>query len=728
MTRPFTLQQRLRTVILVPAVAGALALGGLAIVQFGDGSPLIGILAAAAAAVLVTLGFLGASRTTQDVQAALEDTIARGRAIETGVAPSPSPAANMEDLRPLNAVLEDIHEQHRVVRAQSEAIAAGALDSPILDTPTPGPFGPAIRGSIDGLRSTTDQLRDAEAVKASIMDHVSDAIVVVDANDEIVASNAVAKVALDLFGGSMDDAIPGWKDLTIGEHDFSRTLTDGSLTLTQVSTSRMMTSSGAVTMLCWRDVSGERAVQAQVAHVARTDIVTGLPNRQGVLAAHDRLHDLSRSASVIHIDLADFSQINQRHGFKEGDRVLQTISKRLTEVIRTSDTVARVSGDEFILLLESQGDNVDGLARRILDRIAEPIELENGATISLAAHAGWSTGEVDGEYELLRRANYALAEAKDDPDSVSSYSAEVAQRDENRREWEQQLRRAIANDEFVLYAQPIVDIFERRVLGVEVFLRWQHPSGRLISPGDFIAIAEESELIVDIDRWVIAKTIEQAAASDPSIVFSLNVSTRFMASPLMTKFVTTTLATHGVPAGRIQIDVTETNVAADVRGVIESIRSLNEVGIKVALDDFGTGYSSLAHLLKLAVSTIKIDRRMVSMVNEPEGRGVVAAILAFAKKRKLTVVAEGVESEEEVAALADLGCRFQQGYYHGHPADLVEMLDSLDSIPFQTLDEGADDDEDDADGAAAATAAAAASGPASASVAEQPGTPATASA
>ena len=692
MTRPFTLQQRLRTVILMPAIVGAVALGLLALVQFINGSPLIGILAAAAAAVLATLGFTGVSRTTQEVEAALEDTVARGRAIETGIA-APESSVEMAELRPLNDVLDDIKEQHRVVRAQSETIAAGALDSPILDTPTPGPLGPALRGSIDGLRSTNDQLRDSQAVTASLMDNVSDAIVVVDADDQIVASNAVAQVALELFGGSMDDAIPGWQQLPIGEHDFSRTLADGSLTLTQVSTSRMITSTGAVTMLCWRDVSGERAVQAQVAHVARTDIVTGLPNRQGLLAAHDRLHDLSRSASVIHLDLADFSQINQRHGFAEGDRVLQAIASRLSEVIRTTDTVARVSGDEFILLLESQGEIIDGLARRILDRIAEPIELKNGATVSLSAHAGWSTGLVDDNYELLRRANYALAEAKQDPDAVSSYSAEVAQRDANRREWEQQLRRAIAQDEFVLFAQPIVDIFERRVLGVEIFLRWQHPSGRLISPAEFIAIAEESELIVDIDRWVIAKAVEHAAASDPSVVFSLNVSTRFMSSPHMSEFVTTTLATHGVPAGRIQIDVTETNVAADVSGVIESIRSLNELGVKVALDDFGTGYSSLAHLLKLAVSTIKIDRRMVSMVNEPEGRGVVAAILAFAKKRKLTVVAEGVESAEEVSELAELGCRFQQGYFHGHPAALAGVLDSLDSIPFRSLD-GSDEASD----------------------------------
>lgn len=690
MTRPFTLHQRLRIVILLPAVVGAVALAGMALVQFIDGSPLIGILSAAAAAVLATLGFIGTSGTTEDVAAALEDTIARGHSIETGVAVGEGPVAEMEELVPLNALLEDIKEQHRVVRAQAEAVAAGALDSPILNTPTPGSLGQSLRGSLDGLRSTADQLRDSQAVTASLMDNVSDAIVVVDANSNIVASNSVAQVALDLFGGSMDDAIPGWKELPIGEHDFSRTLADGSLTLTQVATSRMLTSDGPVTMLCWRDVSGVRAVQAQVAHVARTDIVTGLPNRQGLLAAHDRLHDLGRSASVIHIDLADFSQINQRHGFAEGDHVLQAVSKRLTEVIRTNDTVARVCGDEFVLLLESYVDTVDGLARRILDRIAEPVQLSNGSTISLSAHAGWSSGLVDDHYELLRRANYALAEAKEDPDSVSSYSAEVAQRDANRREWEQQLRRAIAHDEFVLFAQPIVDIFERRVLGVEIFLRWQHPSGRLISPAEFIAIAEESELIVDIDRWVIAKAVEHAAASDPGVVFSLNVSTRFMSSPLMSEFVTTTLATHGVPAGRIQIDVTETNVAADANGVIESIRCLNELGVKVALDDFGTGYSSLAHLLKLAVSTIKIDRRMVSMVNEPEGRGVVAAILAFAKKRKLTVVAEGVESAEEVTELAELGCRFQQGYYHGHPAALGGVLDSLDSIPFRSLD-GSDD-------------------------------------
>lgn len=662
MSRPLNLQRRLNVLMMLPALIGGVAFGAIAFDRFMNGAPIVDGLAAVAVVFLVVWTAVVARRTATDVRLAIQGTVARGEALATGEQIDDEPDVVLAELAPVHDVLQDLGEQQRLIQEESAAANSDTLDE---------------------LRETEEQLRETQEVTASIMDNVSDAIVVVDDEGSIVASNAVAQVALDLFGGSLDDAIPGWRDLPVGEHDFSRTLSDGTLTLTQVATTRMTTGNGAVTMMCWRDVSGERAVQAQIAHVALTDIVTGLPNRQGLLSALDRLHELGRTVSVIHVDLSEFGQINQRHGFPAGDHVLQVLSERLNGVIRDQDTVARVAGDEFVFIVDSHGDIVDSLARRILERIREPIALENGANVSLGAHAGWSTGLVDAEYELLRRATYALAEAKKDPESVSSYTAEIAQRDANRRDWEHQLRRAITNNEFVLFAQPIVDIFERRVLGVEIFLRWQHPTGRLISPAEFIEVAEESELIADIDRWVISRCISEAAIADPNLVFSLNVSNRFMAGSQMADFVQTTLAETALPAGRIQIDVTETNVSTDAASVVESIRRLNEMGVKVALDDFGSGYSSLAHLLKLAISTIKIDRRMTSMVGEAEGRGVVAAILAFARKRKLTVVAEGVETEQEVAELAELGCRYQQGYYHARPAPLAEVLASLDAAGFQ---------------------------------------------
>ena len=494
-------------------------------------------------------------------------------------------------------------------------------------------------------------------------------------------------MALDLFGGDLESAIPGWRELPSGEHDFTRNLADGTLTMTQISTNRQMTSEGPVTMLCWRDVSGELAMQAQVANVANTDRLTGLPNRNGLLVAHDRLVELGKSASAVHFDLAEFSGINQRHGFDAGDQVLKEVGARLRSVIRDHDTLTRVSGDEFVLLLNSHGDVVEGLARRILDRINEPITLPDGTTLRVKAYGGWATGIVDSNYELLRRASHALDEARKSPTRVASYSAEIAQRDEYRRQWETQLRRAIDRNEFVLFAQPIVDVLERRVLGVEIFLRWQHPSGRMISPGEFITVAEKSDLITDIDRWVIEQVAAEAAASNPQVIFSLNVSSRFMASTGMSEFVRRSLTRNALAAGRIQVDVTETNVAADANAVIDSIKRLHQMGVKVALDDFGSGYSSLAHLLKLSVSTIKIDRDMVGMVTEPEGRGVIGAILAFAKRRGLTVVAEGVEQAAEEQALTELGCRFQQGYLHGHPAPLAQVLDSLGDLAMRSLSE-----------------------------------------
>lgn len=683
MSRSINLQRRVLALSALPAGVAFIALAVVAVIQLDAGSTSIAAIAGAFA-VALTIGTLAAlRRTTAQVDRAIRSTLHHSEAVASGRPLVGEPPVVLEELAAVNQVLSKLDKQQRILRSQSEAIGAQAFDSPILNAEVAGPIGEVLRDSVDGIRQTAEQLRDTRAMNSSIMDNVSDAIVVVNPDGSIIAANGVARVALDSCGGDLDEAVPNWRDLPTGDSDLSRTGSDGTLTLTQVSTSRMMTADGAVVTLCWRDISGERAVAAQVAHVRLTDIVTGLANRQGLLAELDKLHEMGRSASLIHVDLADFSQVNERYGFPAGDHVLQVLSERLSGAIRDGDILTRIGGDEFVFVLDSSERIAESLAHRVLDRIREPIELSNGANVALSARAGWSSGLVDDSYELLRHATYALGEARGESRAVSAYTDEVAERDNSRREWEEQLLAAIENDEFVLFAQPIVDVFERRVLGVEIFLRWKHPSGRLVTPAEFISIAEESELIADIDRWVIRRCLSRAAAADPNLVFSLNVSTRFIANPHMADFVLETLAETGLPSGRIQIDVTETNVASDAAGAVETIRRLNETGVKVALDDFGTGYSSLAHLLKLDISTIKIDRGMVSQVGETEGRGVIAAILAFARNRSLTVVAEGVESEHEVAVLSELGCRYQQGYYHARPAPLADVLSSLDAAGFR---------------------------------------------
>lgn len=675
MSRPFKLSSRLTALVLAPAAIAGLALAMLAVLAFDTGRPGLGSAAGiAAVAVLAGLSF-GLTATLGDLERAMATTTAWANhaAGSPGTDPEQIPQTPIREFTPIDTALDRLGSEYRLATAQAQALGAGTVGTAIFDRSVSGPLGKGLSEAAAHLRDSRTALNDARSVTSSVLDSAHESIVLADGSGNVLAANHAATIDLELFG-DLDTAIPGWQRLPAGDH----TITDeGAARLVRASVSRVLTAAGAITVLGWRDISEERAWEDEATRTARTDMVTGLPNRQGLIVAHDRLVELDRSASVIHVDLNDFNAINQHYGYESGDVILTELARRLTEITSDGDTVARVDGDGFVLLVSSAADNAEPLTRRVLSHIGGPIRLPSGAQVVVSGRAGWSTGRADSSRELLRRAQYALAEAASQPGGICGYTTELAQSDEHRRRTGSELRQALAGDEFELYAQPIVDVLEKRVLGVEAFLRWQHPTGRLITPAEFIPVAEETATIADIDRWVITRCIAEASKADPSLVFSMNVSSRFMATPELADHVLESLATTGLAAARVQIDVTETNVATDAQGVIESIKRLNQVGVQVALDDFGSGYSSLAHLLKLDVSTIKIDRRMVSLVTEPEGRGVIGAILAFAKRRDLTVVAEGVETPDEAATLADLGCRFQQGYLHGYPAPLGDVLAAI---------------------------------------------------
>jgi len=646
-----------------------------------DRGPAFGAVLCVGAAAIIAIVVHGFAEDTADAVETNVHEIEQNLATMSGGTSATDVVPFISELAPLSTTLQDVGRQQGIMRSTFEAFAANGWDTPVLDTELGGPVGEARDRGVQAVRDLAHQRLDAEALNRAILANVGDLVVLIDDAGTVIGASAPAQHALDVADGDLHQLIPGWNDRGPGDHEVTFTRNDGSLAVLTASITRLITAGSTLTIIAMRDRTDAEATQAKLNHVRRTDQLTGLANRRGIETVLASSLDATQKLAVICIDLDEVAQINQRHGLEAGDVVVGTAAERIDAATTGLDIVGRLAGSQFIVLLPgADGAGIGSLSSRLLDRIAEPISIPDGLQISLTARAGWSTGIVADGSELIRQASYALGQTESSAARVLAYSSEFAERDQKHRAIEKALRGALANDEFRLFAQPIVDVLEQRIVGVEIFLRWQQGDGKIVAPPDFIPVAEQSDLITEIDRWVVHACTEEAAHADPSIIFSLNMSTRFMASATMPAFVQQALVESGVSAARIQIDVNETNVASDAAGVIESVRKLDELGVKVALDDFGNGFTSMAKFLNLAVSTIKIDRDMVSLVTEPEGRGVVSAILGYAAKRKLRVVAEGVETVEESAELAELGCRYQQGFYHSRPAPLAEVLTSLANV------------------------------------------------
>jgi len=423
--------------------------------------------------------------------------------------------------------------------------------------------------------------------------------------------------------------------------------------------------------------------QVQLEHQANYDRLTGLPNRQ---LLSDRLRQsvygqrLRRAVAVVCIDLDRFKFVNDSLGHAAGDRVLKAMAERLRAMLRDGDTVARLSGDEFVLILNDQASEevIYRAMQRITDELAAPLELD-GKDLVVTCSAGISLYPQDGPDvdTLLRNAEAAMYRAKEHGRSnFRFYTAEMNERVHERLALESALRRAIERKELLIHYQRRVDLRSGAIIGAEALLRWRHPEWGLVHPARFVPLAEETGLIVPIGEFVLREACHQVRAwADAGLepgAMSVNLSARQFREEGLVRKVSRVLEETGLDPRALEMELTESTVMHDMAAAVATLQGLKSLGISLSVDDFGTGYSSLAYLENLPIDKLKIDRSFVRAIGAGTGpnEGVLAqAIISLGHNLGLRVVAEGVETEAQVRFLRRHSCDEVQGFFYGEPVE-----------------------------------------------------------
>jgi diguanylate cyclase (GGDEF)-like protein len=439
-----------------------------------------------------------------------------------------------------------------------------------------------------------------------------------------------------------------------------------------------------------------------VHHVAQHDVLTGLPNRS---LLQDRLGQAVARANrsgdpvwVMLIDLDRFKFVNDSMGHKAGDVLLMTVAARLRASLRDTDTVARLSGDEFVVILSERAEQPlsKDIVQRLMDSVAQPVLLgakEFFVTCSIGVAV--YPGDAAAADSLIEHADIAMYRAKKlGRNNFQFYTPAMNEESQERVRIESALRNALERKEFVLHYQPQVDLKTGRIVGMEALIRWQHPELGMVPPGRFIGIAEETGLIVPIGAWVMRTAAAQNKAWQDAglgqLRVAVNLSARQFAAADLVPGIERVLLETGLDPACLELELTESLFMSDVTPAVELLHRMKALGVQLSIDDFGTGYSSFSYLSRFPIDVLKIDRSFVNDLHvDANDAAIVASIIALAHNLRLSVIAEGVETVEQLDYLRHQGCDEMQGYYFSRPLPELEF----EQLLRQQRDLAAQDDE-----------------------------------
>lgn len=570
-----------------------------------------------------------------------------------------------------------------------------------------------FRRTISGLRSGQKKLLLKEAQFKTVIDATHDAVIAINQRGIVTLFNPAAEA---LFGWDCDEMLGGTLDVLMPEgyrmqhrQDVASFFGTGepseaigrSLELLAVHRSgrefpvELGLSVGhcgqqRFVLAILRDISSQRQVEREIKQLAYYDSLTGLPNRalledrcRRVLSTAERS---GRMAALLFIGVDNLKSINDTRGHACGDRVLKLIGQRLVALVKDGMTVVRWDGDKFIVLLPGlhSASEVDNVAKDILQAFSEPCEVDDQHFFVTASIGGavYPQHGLDGD-KLLKHADMAMYAAKEQGrNTYCTFTEEMNRKVQERSELEHSLRQALAREEFFLAFQPQVDQTTGKVLGSEALLRWRHADKGMISPGQFIPVAEDSGLILPIGHWVLHTACAQnkawQQAGYPPMRVAVNLSARQFQQPDFYDQVAQVLRDTELDPRYLELELTESLLMADADAAVETLRALRDLGVGIAIDDFGTGYSSLSYLKTFPIDRIKIAQEFVLDIGrDPEDAAIVETIIAMAHGLGLDIVAEGVETAAQLEFLRARKCQVMQGYYFGHPMPAENFIEYL---------------------------------------------------
>ncbi|TMJ55998.1 MAG: EAL domain-containing protein [Alphaproteobacteria bacterium] len=446
-----------------------------------------------------------------------------------------------------------------------------------------------------------------------------------------------------------------------------------------------MAGGGAVVLL--EDVTERRNAEAKISHLARYDELTALPNRVNFRDEIERLlrfpHDADQLSALLFVDLDQFKQVNDTLGHPCGDQLLCAVADRLREMLRPEDFVARFGGDEFVVFQQNinSAEDAAGLARRIVDHLSERYKIDNhlveiGASVGIAMTSAGVSGDT-----LLKNADMALYRAKaDGRGTFCFFREELAQIVESRRVLELDLRKALANEEFELFYQPLVNLKSGKVTTCEALLRWNHPVRGTVSPIDIIPVAEDMGLIVDLGRWILRKACMECMKWPEGVSVAVNFSPQQFHQRDVLSEVRYALEISGLPAQRLEIEITESSLLRNTQLTHDVLSQLRTLGVRISLDDFGTGYSSLSYLHNFPLQKVKIDRSFLEGIDSDRPLTLLRGVARLSADLGMSVVVEGIETNEQLELIsADGTVSEAQGYLFSRPVPAVRMRQLLNA-------------------------------------------------